>query len=228
MKKLYIFLSGAVALVILSLFSFKATAAEKITITTSPQTARIYVDGIQMGTGKTVIKVEKNSCVTVEVKMEGYVQETRNYCNKKGMADPPKSDYIQLQEDESFTSSIESNIANTEIQVNVKNGKTKEEAWKQIMSTVLDKFDVLENSDEKVGYLRTSWVGISFKSNTIRIRLIIKQSSETPLIYRVKFVSESSGRSSTPYNADEQYRPFNRILKKYDGFLDELTTRLKN
>jgi hypothetical protein len=228
MKKLYTFLSASVALVILSLFSFKAIAAEKITITTSPQTARIYVDGIQMGTGKTVIKVEKNSCVTVEVKMEGYVQETRNYCNKKGMADPPKSDYIQLQEDESFTSSIESNIANTEIQVNVKNGKTKEDAWKQIMSTVLDKFDVLENSDEKVGYLRTSWVGMSFKSNTIRIRLIIKQSSEAPLIYRVKFVSESSGRNSTPYNADEQYRPFNRILKKYDGFLDELTTRLKN
>jgi hypothetical protein len=69
---------------------------------------------------------------------------------------------------------------------------------------------------------------MSFKSNTIRIRLIIKQSSEAPLIYRVKFVSESSGRNSTPYNADEQYRPFNRILKKYDGFLDELTTRLKN
>lgn len=228
MKKLYIFLSVFVALVTLSMFSFKAVASEKITITTSPQTARIYVDGIQMGTGKTVIKVEKNSCVTVEVKMEGYVQETRNYCNKKGMADPPKSDYIQLQEDESFTSSIESNIANTEIQVNVKNGKTKEDAWKQIMSTVLDKFDVLENSDEKVGYLRTSWVGMSFKSNTIRIRLIIKQSSEAPLIYRVKFVSESSGRNGTPYNADEQYRPFNRILKKYDGFLDELTTRLKN
>jgi hypothetical protein len=224
MKKLSILF----AFITIGLFSFKAVASEKITITTSPQTARIYVDGIQMGTGKTVIKVEKNSCVTVEVKLEGYVQETRNYCDKKGMADPPKSDYIQLQEDESFTSSIESNIANTEIQVNVKNGKTKEEAWKQIMTTVLDKFDVLENSDEKVGYLRTSWVGMAFKSNTVRIRLIIKQSSESPLIYRVKFVSEYSGRNGTPYNADEQYRPFNRILKKYDGFLDELTTRLKN
>jgi hypothetical protein len=206
----------------------QATASEKVTVTTSPQSARIYVDGIQMGTGKVVVKVAKNACVTVEVKMEGYIQETRTYCDKKGITDPPSSDYVQLQEDESYTSSIESNIANTEVQINVNPSKTKEEAWKEIVSVVLEKFDVLENSDEKSGYLRTSWVGMSFKSNTIRIRFIVKQSSESPLVYRAKFVSEASGKSGTAYNADEQYRPFNRILKKYDGFLDELTTKLKN
>ena len=206
----------------------RATASEKVTVTSSPQTARIYVDGIQMGTGKVVVKVAKGACVMIEVRLEGYIQETRTYCNKKGVTDPPSSDYIQLQEDESYTSSIESNIANTEIQINVNSSKSKEEAWKEIVSVVLEKFDVLENSDEKSGYLRTSWVGMSFKSNTIRIRFIVKQSSESPLVYRVKFVSEASGKSATPYNADEQYRPFNRILKKYDGFLDELTTKLKN
>ena len=50
-----------------------------------------------------------------------------------------------------LTSSIESNIANTEIQINVNADKSKEDAWKQVVSTVLDKFDVLENSDEKAG-----------------------------------------------------------------------------
>jgi hypothetical protein len=220
--------SSITALLIVTAFSIKATASEKITVTSSPQTARIYVDGVQMGTGKVVVKVAKGACVTVEVKLEGYIQETRNYCDKKGVTEPPSSDYIQLQEDESYTSSIESNIANTEIQINVNGSKNKDEAWKEIVGVVLEKFDVLENSDEKAGYLRTSWVGMSFKSNTIRIRFIVKQSSESPLVYRVKFVSEASGRSATPYNADEQYRPFNRILKKYDGFLDELTTKLKN
>jgi hypothetical protein len=203
-------------------------ASDKVTVTTTPQTARIYVDGVQMGTGKVVVKIAKGACVTVEVKMEGFIPETRTYCDRKGITEPPSSDYIQLQEDESYTSSIESDIANTEIQINVNPAKSKEEAWKEIVSVVLEKFDVLENSDEKAGYLRTSWVGMSFKSNTVRIRFIVKQSSDTPLVYRVKFVSEASGKSSTPYNADEQYRPFNRILKKYDGFLDELTTKLKN
>ncbi len=207
---------------------FNTKAADKVVITSSPQTARIYVNGVQMGTGKVELKLSKNDCITVEVKQEGYIGETRTYCNKKGVADPPSKDYIQLQEDESFTSSIESNIANTEIQVNVNARKTKEEAWKQVMNTVLDKFDVLENSDEKAGYLRTSWVGMPFKANTIRIRLIVKQSSEKPLTYKLKFVSESSGKAATPFNADEQFKSYNRILKKYDGFLDELITRLKN
>lgn len=209
-------------------FITKSNAAEKVVITTSPQTARIYVNGVQMGTGKIEIKISKNDCITVEVKQEGYIGESRTYCVKKGMADPPSTDYIQLQEDESYTSSIESNIANTEIQINVNAGRSREDAWKQVIGTVLDKFDVLENSDEKAGYIRTSWVGMSFKANTVRIRLIVKQASEKPLVYKVKFVSEASGRSSTPYNADEQFRPYNRILKKYDGFLDELITRLKN
>lgn len=194
-------------------FITETVAAEKVVITTYPQTARIYVNGVQMGTGKIEIKVSKNDCLTVEVKQEGYIQESRTYCVKKGMADPPSTDYIQLQEDESYTSSIESNIANTEIQINVNANKSREDAWKQVISTILDKFDVLENSDEKAGYLRTSWVGMSFKANTVRIRFIVKQSSEKPLVYKVKFVSEASGKSSTAYNADEQYRPYNRILK---------------
>jgi len=209
-------------------FSFLIVLAEKVTVTTSPQTARIYVNGVLMGAGKILVTIPKKECVTVEIKLEGFIQETRTYCNKRGMSDPPSTDYIQLQQDDSYTSSLQSDIANNEILINVKPGRSKEDAWKQIVSTVLGKFDVLENNDEKAGYLRTSWNGSSFKSNTIRIRLIIKQASDDPLAYKVKFVSEESGRSGTAFSADEQYRPFNRILKKYDGFIEELSTRLKN
>jgi hypothetical protein len=215
-------------LLVPTVFFMQATASDKVTVTTSPQTAKIYVDGMLMGTGKVVVKVPKNSCVTVDVKLDGYIQETRTYCDKKGITDPPSSEYIQLQEDEAFSSSTESNIANTEVQLNVNPNKSKDEAWKIIVGVVLEKFDDLENSDEKTGYLRTSWVGMSFKSNTLRTRFIVKQSSDSPLVFRAKFVSEASGKPGSPYNADEQYKAFNRILKKYDGFLDELTTKLKN
>jgi hypothetical protein len=60
------------------------------------------------------------------------------------------------------------------------------------------------------------------------MRVIIKQSSDDPLSYKIKFISEYSGRSGTPFSADEQFSAFERILKTYDGFLDELTTKLKN
>lgn len=141
---------------------------------------------------------------------------------------PPKSDYFKLQSDESYTSSIQSDIANNEIVLNIKPGRTKEEAWKTIVATVLGKFDVLEMNDEKSGYLRTSWIGVTFKANTVRMRVIIKQSTDEPLSYKIKFVSEYSGRAGTPFSADEQFAPFGRMLKKYDGFLEELTTKLKN
>lgn len=215
--------------VLFFLFSITTISyAQKVKITTSPQSARIYVNGVSMGAGQLVVTVPSNECVTVQIVEEGYIQETRTYCKKRGVSPPPKTDYFQLQPDESYTSSLQSDIANNEIVLNVKGDRTKSEAWKIIVTTILSKFDVLENNDEKLGYLRTSWVGATFKANTVRMRVIVKQSSEDPLSYKIKFVSENSGRSGTAFSADEQYRAFDRILKKYDGFLEELSTKLKN
>ncbi|MBC7904073.1 MAG: PEGA domain-containing protein [Gemmatimonadaceae bacterium] len=210
------------------LMPFTALMAERVTVTTSPQNAKIYLNGVLMGSGKLLVTVPKKECVTVEIRLDGYVQETRTYCNKKGMTSPPRNEYIQLQVDESISATFQTDIANNEILINVKTTKSREEAWQQVVSTVLGKFDVLENNDEKAGYIRTSWNGTPFASNTVRVRLIVKQASEDPLTYKVKFVSEESGKRGTPFNADEQYRPFNRILKRYDGFIEELTTKLKN
>lgn len=199
-----------------------------IAITTSPQTAKIYVNGVEMGSGSHQLSVPLNECLTVEVKSEGYIQESRTYCKKKGQGAPPKSDYFKLQADESYTSSIESDIANKELVLNVKPDRSKDEAWKIIVATILGKFDVLEMNDEKSGYLRTAWVGKPFAANTVRMRVIVKQATDEPLTYKIKFISEASGAPRTPYSADEQFDPIGRILKTYDGFLDELITKLKN
>ena len=206
----------------------EALLPASIAVTSTPQTAKIYVNGVVMGSGNTQVSVPYGECVTVEVKEDGYIPEIRDYCKKKGLGAPPKSDYFKLQVDESYTSTIQSDIANKELVLNVKQERTKEEAWKIIVSTILGKFDVLEMNDEKSGYLRTSWVGKIFKANTVRMRVIIKLSTDDPLSYKIKFISEYSGRSGTPFSADEQFGAFERILKTYDGFLDELTTKLKN
>lgn len=202
--------------------------AGRTTITASPQNARIFVNGVMMGLGKVQVNVPKNECLTIEVKLEGYLSDIRTFCNKKGTKHPPKNEYIQLQADEVITSTTPVDDANNETRISVKTTKTREEAWKQVLSIVLSKFDVLESNDEKAGYLRTAWVGTSFKSNTLRVRLIIKQVSEDPLVYIVKLTTEESGKPGTPFNADEQFHPFKRLLKRYDGFLEELTTRLRN
>jgi len=221
-------LKASVLFAVFVLVHSTSVFSQKVTITTTPQTAKIYVNGVAMGSGQLVVTVPSKECVTVEIREDGFIPEVRTYCKKRGVSPPPKSDYFQLQPDESYTSSIQSDVANTEIILNVKPGRSKDDAWKTIVSTILGKFDVLENNDEKSGYLRTSWVGATFKTNTVRMRVIIKLSDESPLAYKIKFVSEYSGKSGTAFNADEQYHSFNRILKKYDGFLEELQTKLKN
>jgi hypothetical protein len=118
---------------------------------------------------------------------------------------------------------------NNDIQLTVKATKTREEAWRMIVSTVLNRFEELDLNDERAGYLRTSWISNPFDNNTVRIKIIIRQTSDDPLAYKIKFFSEESGKAGTPVNnADGLYKPFNRMLKKYDGFIEELMTKLKN
>ncbi len=206
----------------------EALLPASVSLTSSPQTAKIYVNGVEMGSGSHQLSVPYNECLTVEVRAQGFIQESRTYCKKKGQGLPPKTDYFKLQPDESYTSSIESDIANKELILNVKPDRTKDEAWKIIVATILGKFDVLEMNDEKSGYLRTAWVGKNFVANTVRMRVIVKQATDEPLTYKIKFISEASGSPRTPYSADEQFDAIGRILKTYDGFLDELITKLKN
>lgn len=199
-----------------------------VAVTTSPQTAKIYVNGILMGTGSLSVTVPNGDCVTVECTDVGYIPQTTNYCKKKGVTIPPKSDYKKLEVDETFTSTVEVDNANIDIPLDVKKERTKEEAWKIIVATVLGKFDVLEMNDQSSGYLRTAWVGRSSNGSTFRCRVIVKMSSEDPLAYKIKFVSDIAYEPKLSYSADEKYQPINRIWKKYDGFLDELITKLKN
>lgn len=211
------------------LFSFNTiTQAQKVTVTTNPSTARIYVNGVNMGAGSLVVTVPSNECVKVQIAADGYLSEERTYCKKRGITPPPKSDYIELDVDDSYTSSVQSEYANIDITLDVRKDRTKAEAWKIIVATILGKFDVLEMNDEKSGYLRTNWIGVTYKRNTVRMRLIVKQASEDPLQYKMKFITEISGRAGTSFTADEQFTPFGRILKKFDGFHDEMTTKLKN
>jgi hypothetical protein len=217
-----------VIIVIIFLAWSPMVMAEKVIITTSPQEARIYVNGILKGKGKTQLIIHKNECLTVEVRLEGFVQEIRTYCNKRNESSPHK-DYIQLQADEAITSSTPSNYVNNETLLSVKSTKTREDAWGHIYSSILHTFEDIDLNDARAGYLRTAWIGSSFKNNTVRIRVIIRQTSDDPLAYKVKFTSEESGKSGTPViNADGLYKPFNRMLKKYDQFIEELMAKLKN
>jgi len=197
----------------------------KIDFGVSESDAEIWINGKLLGKGNLEIVVPSKGCITVVVKKVGFLTEQIDFCNKKGMAKPPKSYYMQLVRDDAFDASIQTDIANVDIELKCTISKTK--AWKLINQIILSNIDVIEMTDKETGYLRTAWSLKVFKQNTIRTRIIIKQTSDSPLTFKVKLVSEASGRTMTSVKSDELYKEWDRILRSYSNVIPELQARIK-
>ncbi|MGB0165319.1 MAG: hypothetical protein ACPF8V_00560, partial [Luteibaculum sp.] len=131
---------------------------------------------------------------------------------------------IKMQEDDAFIASVSSDIANVDI--NITTDLEEKEAWRLMSQIITTYFDIIEITDRETGYLRTAWTVQSFKQNTIRTRLIVKLGSTDPLTYRVKVVSEQSNEAATSAKSDERFSAWDRILRKYEGSIGELQSRL--
>jgi len=199
---------------------------KKIDFGCSENDAEIFVNGKLLGKGSLQITVSSKDCVTVVVKKTGFLIERIEFCNKKGMTKPPKSYYIEMRRDDSYDASIQTDIANIDIELKTKMGKDK--AWKLINQIVLSYIDVIEMTDKETGYLRTSWSLKSFLQNTVRTRIIIKESSDKPLVFKVKLVSETSGVAQTSVKSDELYKEeWDRVLRSYSNLISEMQARVK-
>lgn len=198
----------------------------RIDLGISQSDAEIYINGKMVGKGSTEVTVPSDACVTVVVQKIGYLTEKIEFCNKKGMTKPPKSYYIEMKRDDAYDASIQTDIANVDIELNVR-GTSKDEAWKLINQIVLNYIDVIEMTDKETGYLRTAWSLKSFKQNTIRTRIIVKEASDDPLVFKVKLISEQSGQPMTSVKSDELYKEWDRVLRSYSDVIGEFQARIK-
>jgi len=205
-----------------------AITAQTVQISASEADAKIIVDGQILGTGNAKIKVPKNSCVNVKVQKSGYLRYEQTFCNKKGMAEPPKKQFFDMKKDDAEEASIKTDQANIDFSIEINKSQDVSEVWKRANQIVTDYFDAIEVADKETSYLRTSWSIQSFQQNTIRTRLIIKLSKSEPLTYKVKLVSEFSGAPLTSVKADEQFHDWDRVLRKYQNVISDFTTRLGN
>lgn len=198
---------------------------KKIAISSSEQDSDIYVDGKLMGKGSSNVIVPKGSCINVKVEKVGYLRYEIEFCNKKGVSSPPKSYYVKMQRDDAFDASVRTDIANVDIEITTTIDKSK--AWRLLNQIILSYLDVVEITDKETGYLRTAWQVQNFKQNTIRTRIILKQSSEDPLAFKVKVVSEESRWPGTRSKSDELFREWDRVLRKYKDVISEAQSRLR-
>ena len=195
------------------------------TINTNSDSHNIFINGQIVGQGSVAgIKIPKNECITVQVSGTGYITEVKKFCRQKGMPKMQKTEYITLARDESFDATFSTDLANNDIIVNPR-GTNLDEVWVNAVRLVVENFDALEVNDNNVNYLRTSWVVDTFDEFTIRTRLIARVSDENPIEVRFKIVSERARGQVSPRD-DEQFRSWQRIMRKYEGLIEEIQSRL--
>ena len=195
------------------------------TINTNSDSHNIFINGQIVGQGSVAgIKIPKNECITVQVSGTGYITEVKKFCRQKGMPKMQKTEYITLARDESFDATFSTDLANNDIVVNPR-GTNLDEVWVNAVRLVVENFDALEVNDNNVNYLRTSWVVDTFDEFTVRTRLIARVSGENPIEVRFKIVSERAQGQVSPRD-DELFRSWQRIMRKYQGLIDEIQSRL--
>ncbi len=222
MKNLSLF--GVLFFVLLFTTEVIAQRKKTVLVNASQNDANLFVDGKPAGSGQTSVLVLGNSCVTVRTERAGYLDEVVTFCNRKDAAKLPKSYYIEMRRDESYDASVQTDIANVDVEIRTK--RKMDEAWRILNQIVTSYIDVIEITDKETGYLRTAWELQSFSGNTIRTRIIVRLGSDDPLAFRIKLVSEQSRAPGTSVKSDELYREWDRVLRKYANLISEAQSRL--
>ncbi|WP_299222881.1 hypothetical protein [uncultured Psychroserpens sp.] len=199
---------------------------KKIDFGCSETDAEIYVNGKLLGKGSMELVVPTKDCITIIVQKIGFLTEKIEFCNRKNMPKPPKSYYLELKPDDAYNASIQTDIANVDIEFTC-NSTTKDKAWRLINQIILSHFDVLEMTDKETGYLRTAWSLQTFRQNSIRTRVIVKQANDSPVVFKVKLISEQSGLPQTSVKSDQLFKEWDRVLRTYANIISELQARIK-
>jgi hypothetical protein len=204
---------------------------KKVRFSTSEPDAKIFVEGKLVGSGQVDVIIPSYNCLTVRIEKTGYLIGKVEFCNKPGFSPPPKIYQYTLEKDDAYDASTATDISNVDIEI--KTNKDQTEAWKLLSQIITGYFDAIETTDKETGYLRTAWVVKSFKQSLTRTRLVIKSGNSSKesakagvTNYKVKLISEISTVPNASVKNDEQFKEWDRILRKYKDVISEIQSRL--
>ncbi len=204
-----------------------SSCSTSVIFTSSENDAQIYVDGRKRGSGQSsVINIKKDNCVNVKVEKTGFLTESLLYCYNGMTFGSPKTRYIELKNDDAYDASITTDYANKDFEVTVSSDFDEARAWKIVSQIVTGYFDNLEMADRATGYMKTSWQTKSFTMQTIRTRVIVKQSNSNPLKYKIKILSEYANDPEQSVKDDDKFKEWDRVLRAYEGLVTEFQARL--
>ncbi len=197
--------------------------AKKIKIVTTPETAKIYVDGSYVSDGVYVLNFKRNDeFFSVKVEEPGYVKKTL----KIYKSDSRKNISITLQEDDALESSVTSDLANKYFTINVRKDVDENLAWKILSQVLLNYFDEIKTSDKAAGYMNTAWYINRFPKADVKVRTRVQVKQITGgdgLAYQIRISTEIAPQNS---QGDHGYKQWPRVLKKYEPMINEMQSRI--
>lgn len=207
--------------------------AQTKTIHVTPDKAKIYVDGSEVGNGTYTLKFNrKTDFYVLQFEAPGYItKQVKLFKNN-----PNKTIAYKMAKDEFYLNSVGPNgnasgeeavdVANKWFDVTVKAGMTEDKIWKRLMSIANKNFENVEIRDKSAGWIRTAWAKTTFESQVVRTRLEIKLNTddEDEITYRVKIYSEIN--NDIECTGEDCFEKSDRVLKKYVDVINELQNKL--
>lgn len=209
----------------LCLIGVLAIHAQKKTIIVQPETAKIFVNGSEVGTGSYTLKFNRGTdFYLLRFEAPGYLDRSV----KLFKDNPNKTISYTLRENEAEKNSVGGDseageMANKWFDVTCRQGMTEDIIWKRLMNIAINNFDQVEVRDKDAGWIRTQWVSTKFSEQTVRTRLEIRLSfsGDGQISYRVRLESQIKDNNCRDSNCFVRY---DRVLKKYVDVIQQLTT----
>lgn len=213
-----------ILLLVATTATLNASAKKTITITTIPENAEIKIDGAVVGIGSyQVIFDKKTDFYLVTVSAPGYIEKRFRLLK----SNPKASVLYTLPVDEALAASTGSEdgdeLANTWMDVTCRDRLTEDQIWKRLMSVATTYFDNIEVRDKASGWIKTRWKVTKFSHQTVRTRLEIRMSfvDDEHITFKARISSEIKENDCT---SDNCYKPYSRVLRKFEPMIQELQT----
>lgn len=231
MKKITVFLS-------MLLVATTCAFAQTKTIHVTPDKAKIYVDGSEVGNGSYTLKFNrKTDFYVLKFEAPGYItKQVKLFKNN-----PNKTIAYKMAKDEFYFNSVGPSgnsggeeaidLANKWFDVTAKKGMTEDKIWKRLMSIANKNFENVEIRDKSAGWIRTAWAKTTFETpegiQVARTRLEIKINTDEDeeITYKVKIYSEVNN-DAEECTGEDCFEKSDRVLKKYVDVINELQNKL--
>lgn len=219
---------GMALLPSLIMFSACASGPNNVPITSNPADAFVRINDTNVGTTPTNHHFDfKRSPVHVVVANKpGYLEEQIRL-NKDHPMIARGVVEINLQEDEAYRMTTESEATNRWVRVELNSDLTQPQAWQRIIDSVTATYESIEQMDQTAGYLRTTPKVRMFQLGRqgnfrIRTHLVGSISSRDPVTYRFQVRSQIRPERA----ADHAWEDYDRIFTEDAQLIQELQMRL--